>query len=201
MNVHVFACTSCHAFMPKQISFPISLFSNSFSDSENLALILHNIYTHFFSIRTLLNVLSFFSLLSSSLFPQTQHTPLPPSMWHPLLTLPLQLPMQPLSPNTPPSPHPPPKMLLSLSRMERDRKVGREEDHWAFSLMDLRIFQMFSTTRMHLCLMNKSFFSLHLLSFTLSALPTSLQGCISVQLKTELIWEYSRSQLGIKLLP
>lgn len=78
MNVHVFACTSCHAFMPKQISFPISLFSNSFSDSENLALILHNIYTHFFSIRTLLNVLSFFSLLSSSLFPQTQHTPLPP---------------------------------------------------------------------------------------------------------------------------
>ena len=67
MNVHVFTCTSCHAFMPNQISFPISLFSNSFSDSENLALILHNMYTHFFSIRTLLNILSFFSLLSSSL--------------------------------------------------------------------------------------------------------------------------------------
>ena len=120
------------------------------------------------------------AVILSTLFPQTQHTPLPPSMWHLLLILPLQLPMQLLSPNTPASPHPPPKMLLSLSRMARDRKVGREEDHWAFSLMDLRIVRMFPTTRMHLCLMNKSFFSLHLLSFTLLALPTSLQGCISV---------------------
>lgn len=73
MNMHVFACTSCHAFIPNQISFPISLFSNFFS-VRNLALILHNIYTRFFGIRTLLNVLSFFPLLSSSLLCFVRHS-------------------------------------------------------------------------------------------------------------------------------
>lgn len=66
-------CTSRHEFISNQISFPLSLFTNTFSEVRNLALIFLNICTHLFSIRTLLNALSSFPPLSSSLYYFLRH--------------------------------------------------------------------------------------------------------------------------------
>lgn len=182
MNMHVFARTSCHAFIPNQISFPISLFSNSFSDSEKPG-------SH-----SPQHIYPFFQYKDS---PKRSHSSL---CCHPLYSASSDTAdtSAPLYVTSPPYTatsathaaaltkyHPFPTHLLRCCCLSPGWKgTGRWEGkkitgsfHW---WMDLRISQMFATTRMHLCLMNTSLFSLHLLSFTLSALPASLQGCVSV---------------------
>ena len=193
MYVCVWICMCLHALLVMLLyhiksPFPFPCCQIPSQTVRNLALILFNIYTHLFSVRTLLNVLSSFPLLSSSLLRFLRHSAHHcPSLCNiPSLHCGFSYPCCYChSLNSAPSPHPAPKMLLSLSLQDgKEQEGGKWREgkitmpfHW---WMGLRLSQMFSTTHMHLCLMNKSFFSIHLLSFTLSALPTSLQGCVSV---------------------
>lgn len=113
----------------------------------------------------------------------TAQSTLPTSVWHPLPILPsvfgysaccsyhsLSLP--------PPMPSPLPRQK-EKGKWEREGKVGNEGTivlvYW---WMDLGNSHMPLTILLYLCCMHKYFFSIHLLPFTFSALPTPLWGCI-----------------------
>ena len=109
MNMHVFTCTSCHAFIPNQISFSISLFSDSFSDSEKPGSHSPQQIYSFVQCKDSPKCSAILpsALILSTPLPQTQRIPLPHSMRHPLLTLRLRLPMLPPSLTKFPSLSPP----------------------------------------------------------------------------------------------
>lgn len=164
MNMHVFTCTSCHAFIPNQI-FPFPCFSVLLRQWETWLSFSQHICS-FVQCRAP-RVLPFFPLLSSTLLCFLRHHTRTTAycMRHPLPTLPSAAGAASHSQIPLPLPTPSLRRYCSLSRLERSRKVGNEGRkitylpfHW---WMGLRLSQMFTTTHAFVFNKDKSFCSIH----------------------------------------